>query len=309
MLAVGKFRFRSIMKNIPRTFLLLAGLFLALVPANQATAQSQYSSSPTDALSLWQAHRAIVSASKYAEAFHLPGWSSHTYPVNPSSIAFTFDSLEFDATNKGETKHFQVDFKGLEKVRGGCNYQECHMDTAGKPQFTIHDKKAVEYFLYFGYSPASGVNACQQEKNNAECMHSANWFAAALNGLHAYAISHPAGSGDFHQQAAAWRALTTKPPLAEGARILRLAAEDAIKRQKPDEALNDFELGVQADPTWAQGWFNAALLAGELGFFADAADHMQNYLELLPDAADAQSARDQIDLWKYKAGQSPAVVK
>ena len=99
------------------------------------------------------------------------------------------------------------------------------------------------------------------------------------------------------------------PPIEEGARILRLAAEDAIKRQKPDEALNDFELGVQADPTWAQGWFNAALLAGELGFFADAADHMQNYLELMPNAADAQSARDQIDLWKYKAGQSPAAAQ
>jgi tetratricopeptide (TPR) repeat protein len=115
------------------------------------------------------------------------------------------------------------------------------------------------------------------------------------------AISHPAGLGDFHQQAAAWRALATKPALAEGVRILRLAAEDAIKRQKPDEALNDFELGVQADPTWAQGWFNAALLAGELGFYFDATAHMQNYLELPPDAPDAQSARGQIDLLKYKA--------
>jgi hypothetical protein len=36
---------------------------------------------------------------------------------------------------------------------------------------------------------------------------------------------------------------------------------------------------------------------------------MQNYLELLPDAPDAKSARDQIDLWKYKAGQSPAASK
>jgi hypothetical protein len=36
---------------------------------------------------------------------------------------------------------------------------------------------------------------------------------------------------------------------------------------------------------------------------------MQNYLELMPDAADAQSARDQIDLWKFKAGQSPVSAK
>jgi hypothetical protein len=28
---------------------------------------------------------------------------------------------------------------------------------------------------------------------------------------------------------------------------------------------------------------------------------MQSYLELVPNAPDAKSARDQIDLWKYKA--------
>ena len=30
-------------------------------------------------------------------------------------------------------------------------------------------------------------------------------------------------------------------------------------------------------------------------------EHMQNYLELLPNAPDAQSARDQLDLWQLKA--------
>ena len=39
------------------------------------------------------------------------------------------------------------------------------------------------------------------------------------------------------------------------------------------------------------------------GDYTDAVEHMQNYLELLPNATDAQSARDQIDLWKFKAGQ------
>lgn len=289
------------MKNISRTFILLAGLFLALMPADKATAQSQYSSSPTDALSLWQARHAVIAASNSAVAMHIAMSKTHTYRVNPSSIAFTLDSLEFDATEKSETKHFLIDLKDIKRVTTKCpGYSWCWLTTESGTEYMIQDKEAVRYHLYF--------DACKNTVEN-ECMHSADWFAAALNGLHAYAISHPAGLGDFHAQATAWRAFTTKPALAENARILRLAAEDAIKRQKPDEALNDFELGVQADPTWAQGWFNAALLAGELGFFADAADHMQNYLELLPDAADAKSARDQIDLWKYKAGQSPAAVK
>jgi tetratricopeptide (TPR) repeat protein len=229
--------------------------------------------------------------------------------VNPGSIKITATSLEFDGVNKkGGTKHLQVNVKDLEKVSAACGIDRCALiPAAGK--VAIQDKEAVPYALWFGWYPSAGVNVCQRAENNAECMHSAYWFAAALNGMHASAIAYLANPTYFPQQAAAWRALTTKPALAEGARILRLAAEDAIKRQKPDEALNDFELGVQADPTWAQGWFNAALLAGELGFFADAADHMQNYLELLPDAADAKSARDQIDLWKYKAGQSLAAAQ
>jgi regulator of sirC expression with transglutaminase-like and TPR domain len=54
-------------------------------------------------------------------------------------------------------------------------------------------------------------------------------------------------------------------------------------------------------PTWPEGHFNAALIAAELGNYTDAAEHMQAYLELLPNAPDAQSARDQVDLWQLKA--------
>jgi hypothetical protein len=303
MLTVRKFRFRSIMKKIPRVIILLAGLILALMSANKATAQSQYASSPSDALSLWQARNAIFAAIKYVAVAN----SSHVFNVNSSSFVLTLDSIEFDATRsadtkKSDTKHFLIDLKDIKKVTTKCfdDYSGCWLTTESGLvyMFQDKDKEAVPYHFRFG------GDVCRSSVGSVECLHFVDWFASALNSLHAFALSHPASLGDFHAAAAAWRALATKPPLAEKARIRRLAAEDAIKRQKPDEALNDFELGVEADPTWAQGWFNAALLAGELGFFADAADHMQNYLELLPDAPDAKSARDQIDLWKYKAGQS-----
>jgi tetratricopeptide (TPR) repeat protein len=275
------------------------------MPGVSVLGQTQDSSSQADALSLWQARHAVITASKYA-FLRIP--AGRHFKVNSSSIVLTLDSIEFDATynansKNSETKHFLIDLKDIKRVSTKCydDNSGCWLTTESGTDYTIQDKdkEAVWYQFRFG----------ENSVDYAESMLTAVRFASALNSLHAFALTHPAGSGDFHQQAAAWRALTTKPALAEGARILRLAAEDAIKRQKPDEALNDFELGVEADPTWAQGWFNAALLAGELGFFADAADHMQNYLELMPNAADAQSARDQIDLWKYKAGQSPAVVK
>jgi hypothetical protein len=297
------------MKNVAAKSGVLIALACLLMPGVKTSAQSQYSSSPTDALSLWQARNAIFATRKYVTVAHWGKMTAQFYSVNPGSIKITATSLEFDGVDKkGGTKHFQVDVKNLEKVSAACGTQRCDLvPAAGK--IAVQDKESVPYDLWFGWYPTAGVNVCVRAENNAECMHSAYWFGAALNGLHDTAIAYTANPAYFPQLAAAWRALATKPPLAEKARILRLAAEDALKRQKPDEALNDFELGVQADPTWAQGWFNAALLAGELGFFADAADHMQNYLELLPNAPDAKSARDQIDLWKYKAGQSPAAAQ
>ena len=57
------------------------------------------------------------------------------------------------------------------------------------------------------------------------------------------AISHPVNTVDFHQQAAAWRALATKPPLPDAVRIRRIAAEDAIKNNSPNAALKYYEEG------------------------------------------------------------------
>ena len=37
---------------------------------------------------------------------------------------------------------------------------------------------------------------------------------------------------------------------------------------------------------------------------AEAIEHMQAYLELVPDAQDAQSARDQIVIWQYKTKET-----
>jgi hypothetical protein len=62
-------------------------------------------------------------------------------------------------------------------------------------------------------------------------------------------------------------------------------------------------LGSFGYPTWPEGNFNAALIAGELGFYADAIEHMQAYLELVPSAADAEAARDKIVIWQVKAKQ------
>ncbi|MGH9743174.1 MAG: hypothetical protein ACRD51_12595 [Candidatus Acidiferrum sp.] len=106
---------------------------------------------------------------------------------------------------------------------------------------------------------------------------------------------------DFQQKTAAWRALTTKPPISDEVYKYRLLAEDSLKNRDLNAAAKYYEQGVGSDPTWAQGWYNVALVYAELKQYADAADSMKHYVVLLPDAPDAQPAKDNIILWDAKA--------
>jgi hypothetical protein len=108
------------MKNeIARLWALVALAFL-LVPGVSVSGQSLYSSSPTGALSIWQARRAVIAASNLATIMHIGFPKTHLYRVNPGSIAFTLDNLEFDATGESETKHFLFDLKDIKRVTTKC---------------------------------------------------------------------------------------------------------------------------------------------------------------------------------------------
>jgi tetratricopeptide (TPR) repeat protein len=237
-------------------------------------------------MSFWQARRVILASGNY---MFVPGSA-----VIPDSVAVTRESIEFDTGKSHHRKHYRIDLKSMEPVvLTHCQVRDafCHLEYAAGKKFGITSDPKSTIVL----GPLN-------EQNARETLPAIHSFADALNSLHALADSR--STGDFHRKAAAWRALPTKPPVAEGARLYRLAAEDAIKNQRPLEALNAYELGVELDPTWAPGWFNAAIVASQLGDYAEAAEHMQNYLELMPDAPDAQSARDRVDLWRFKAGQA-----
>lgn len=97
--------------------------------------------------------------------------------------------------------------------------------------------------------------------------------------------------------------MATKPALPEAARVHLLIAEDEVKQQHPSMALFHYESALEIYPMWPEGWFNAALIAAEVQLYPTAAEHMQSYLTLVPEAPDAQKARDQMAVWKYRAGQ------
>jgi len=105
----------------------------------------------------------------------------------------------------------------------------------------------------------------------------------------------------FEQTAAAWRAMSPKPPISEEVQKKRLLAEDDVAQKNLPAAIEDYEAGVKLDPTWAQGWFNSALLYAEQQDYESASFNMKRYLILLPDAPDAPAAREKLLLWEARA--------
>jgi tetratricopeptide (TPR) repeat protein len=232
-------------------------------------------------LTLWQAQRAIVAG------FQNSPWITQ---ADPGSFRFSFDSFEFNATLLGhrDSKHFKVDLKAL---------PQAFIKQAFARGYRLKDA-AGKYLP----DPLDKVGWLTQDRQTAES------FANALNHLREMAGEQSAALRDFPQAAAAWRALSSRPPISEAVRAQRLLAENAFNDKKLDEALYHYERSVEIDPLWPEGRFNAALVAAELQFYDEAAEQMRAYLELVPNAPEAQAARDNIVIWQDKARQKAVTV-
>ena len=119
-----------------------------------------------------------------------------------------------------------------------------------------------------------------------------------------------ASFAEFKEKAGAWRALPVKPALTERVQRFRVLAEDSIQNKKFEQALYYYEQALAVTPLWPEGQFNAALLYGEFEMYPQAVLHMKRYLELSPDAKDAQPAREKMFIWeeKSKKGTLPGLV-
>ncbi len=128
-------------------------------------------------------------------------------------------------------------------------------------------------------------------------------FAAALEYLATEArakvvVQQEAEMQQFRAQAAAWRSASPKPTMPESAREHQVLAEYAFKERETAKAIHEYEAAVALFPTWPEGQFNLATLAGEQKDYDTAILHMKEYLELVPDSTDAQAAKDSIIIWK-----------
>jgi tetratricopeptide (TPR) repeat protein len=108
----------------------------------------------------------------------------------------------------------------------------------------------------------------------------------------------------FANEAKRYREMRVKPTLPEDVHRYRLAAEDAFNNKHFVKALEYYKKGLAIEPLWPQGQFNAAMIAGELRQYGEAALHMKRYLELVPDANDAKFARENMYLWEVKAEEA-----
>jgi hypothetical protein len=285
------------MKRDPKKSFAKAFFILLFMPIVIAAGQPQGSPSPVDVMSVWQARRAIVTGLTRADA----EVSHHDGSIDRGSIRLSSGAVQFDVSGPAlDTRHYTVDFKAVESVSSKCTPAVCFLENAAGKRFHKNRPGAALGFLFW-FDPDSESRGLT---GSAECRQTAASFAAAFNRLHALADDNGAALAKFREQAAAWRALPSKPPVPEAVREQRLLAEDALKQRQLEEALNHYEDGLKLDPTWPQGHYDAALIAAQLGVYAEAVEQMQEYLELVPHASDAQAARDQIVIWQYKANQS-----
>jgi hypothetical protein len=104
----------------------------------------------------------------------------------------------------------------------------------------------------------------------------------------------------IREKAITWRAASARPPLSEAARLARARAEKAFHQHKFENAIVCYEEGLDIEPMWPQGHFNAACLCAEMGLYQAAVLHMECYLAMLPNASNATSATTQIRLWTQR---------
>ncbi len=171
---------------------------------------------------------------------------------------------------------------------------------------------SVEFHSPFLPNSPTGYRTTYQPRIwwDRERVDHARGFADAINAIRYYSSGRDLTDDEqlfagFQKEARAWRALPAKPAVPEGVRRFQLLAEDAIKSKNFEEAVDYYEQGLDVSPLWPEGQFNAALLYGEMGIYGQAVIHMKRYLELRPDAPDAQAARDQVVIWQAKVRISP----
>ena len=106
----------------------------------------------------------------------------------------------------------------------------------------------------------------------------------------------------FKQACGPYIAQKAWPPMPEEAREHKVLAENAYRESDFDKALDEYTAAVGVYPCWPEGWHQRAEIQGQGHYYLGAYNSLRHYLYLAPDAPDAQALRDQLIIWRDKAG-------
>jgi len=299
------------MQHAARNLIAVLFLIFLIAPAPQVAqpavekpkrkSETPQANPVTPPMTVWQARRAVITglntvlphAFTQVSFFHVTGYE---VKMNPESIRVSAGRIECEADvsdfyNNGTTKtprneHCKVDLRSI----GTLGFERL----SNYYWLTENEKRDLDGLLaYIAWGAPAEAQA----------------FADAVNRLRSSARGErtPADEADwreFQQKAAEWRALAVKPSITEDVRKHRLLAENAVNEKQFDNAVEEYEAGLKISPVWPEGHFNAALLCAELEYYSEAIHHMQAYLELVPEAPDAQQARDQMVIWEAKLAKA-----
>jgi hypothetical protein len=280
------------------------------VQRNAAAPQANTAGSQANTMSVCQARRTIVTELQQMNTRH-----GSMLQSPPSSIVFNAVELAFQAEPNYDKKDFppgiyKVNLKTLGEV---TSYGYLIRIDGKYPRNLKSLKESLSSPSIFAFLEWRKPDYSSDDE-------AVQAFVNALNTLRLYARTYdPAHDlappcfadkdeqariwAEFQQQAAAWRALPSRPALSSAVRKQLLLAEDAVNQKQFEAAAAAYDAGTQIDPMWPEGHFNAAAIYGELKDYDDAVWHMRCYLELMPYAPDTQAARDQMLLWQAKAEQ------
>lgn len=272
---------------------------------------------PTKPMTVWQARKSVIAGLQRVVLLDVA--------AQPSSINITGDSVEFVVLVRPDSESWNRPYDSVPCLNSGT---PCKTDLKRIGEFTVDPRgwaDEAQHSRFGGRLRGLLINGkvplfdnrtwsgTHNPDEDAKMWSIALWrsseeaqsFADAMNRLRSAArggqsIVQEAGWPELQQKAAVWRALAEKPAISEDVRRHRILAENAVKENRFDSAIEEYEAGLEINPTWPEGHFNAALLCAEMGYYSEAMHHMRAYLELTPEAPDAQQARDQLVIWEAK---------
>ena len=279
-------------------------------PQNSETFQASSFAPQTNSMTIWQARRTVAAWLKNAGKF--PVKSISEVKITEKTIAFNVDSTFYDGIDAGYAACFMG--KALIDLRTVGSLSARPAGKAPHVFFSLYmDGQDLRATTLPKSSLLSTKFGCGKHLNilgifafNTAAQ--AQEFVDALSRLSAFARGGDAALAaewrDFRQKAAAWRALAVKPAMPESVRKHRLLAEHAVNERQFEEAVEEYEAGIDIYPCWPEGHFNAALIYAELKRYSDALRHMRAYVELVPEAPDASQARDQMVIWEAELAKA-----